>query len=166
MLRLFTLRTRLAKGLPRRSQLRSNKSATSSLNTLPALSLKKKGGLYELGHMDRPGLLAFAFIAAGGMKLFAYEKYKTQSEKNGPSGISRGLVTFIGVAEIAGSLGIVLPMATNTAPWLSLWAAVGLSTIMLLAIVFHLRRHESPAAPAILFLLAAFVVFGRFSHWT
>jgi hypothetical protein len=112
------------------------------------------------------GLLAFAFIAAGGMKLFAYEKYKTQSEKNGPTGISRGLVTFIGVAEIAGSLGIVLPMATNTAPWLSLWAAVGLSTIMLLAIVFHLRRHESPAAPAILFLLAAFVVFGRFSHWT
>ena len=112
------------------------------------------------------GLLAFAFIAAGGMKLFAYEKYKTQSEKNGPTGISRGLVTFIGVAEIAGALGIVLPMATNTAPWLSPWAAVGLATIMLLAIVFHLRRHESPAPAVVLFLLAAFVVFGRFSHWT
>jgi uncharacterized membrane protein YphA (DoxX/SURF4 family) len=112
------------------------------------------------------GLLAFAFIAAGGMKLFAYEKYKTQSEKNGPTGVTRGLAAFIGIAEIAGALGIVLPMATNTAPWLSPWAAVGLATIMLLAIVFHLRRHESPAAPAILFLLAAFVVFGRFSHWT
>jgi hypothetical protein len=35
---------------------------------------------------------------------------------------------------------------------------------MLLAIGFHLRRHESPAAPAVLFLLAAFVVFERFSH--
>jgi hypothetical protein len=37
---------------------------------------------------------------------------------------------------------------------------------MLLAIVFHLRRHESPVPALILFLLAGFVVFGRFSHWT
>jgi hypothetical protein len=42
----------------------------------------------------------------------------------------------------------------------------GLATIMLLAIGFHVCRHESPAAPVILFLLAVFVVFGRFSHWT
>ena len=111
------------------------------------------------------GLLALAFIAAGAMKLFAYEKYKTQSEKNGPTSISRGLVTFIGIAEIAGALGIVLPMATNIAPWLSPWAAIGLAIIMLLAIGFHVRRHESVAVPVILFLLAGFVVFGRFSHW-
>jgi uncharacterized membrane protein YphA (DoxX/SURF4 family) len=111
------------------------------------------------------GLLAFAFIAAGAMKLFAYEKYKAQSEKNGPTGVTRGLATFIGAAEVAGAIGIVLPMATGIAPSLSLWAAVGLATIMLLAIGFHLRRHESPAAPGILFLLAVFVVFGRFSQW-
>ena len=113
------------------------------------------------------GLLAFAFIAAGGMKLFAYKKYNAMSEKkNGPTGPSRGLITFIGMAEIAGSLGIVLPMATNIAPWLSPWAAVGIATIMLLAIGFHARRRESMVAPAIFFLLAAFVVFGRFFHWT
>ena len=113
------------------------------------------------------GLLAFAFIGAGTMKVFAYEKYKGMSEKkNGPTGLSRGLITFIGMAEIAGSLGIVLPMATNIAPWLSPWAAVGLAIIMLLAIGFHVRRHESVAVPVILFLLAGFVVFGRFSHWT
>jgi uncharacterized membrane protein YphA (DoxX/SURF4 family) len=111
------------------------------------------------------GLLAFAFIAVGAMKLFAYEKFKAQSEKKGPNGITRGLAAFIGVAEVAGALGIVLPMATNIAPWLSPWAAVGLATIMLLAIGFHVRRHESPAAPVILFLLAAFVGFGRFSQW-
>jgi uncharacterized membrane protein YphA (DoxX/SURF4 family) len=114
------------------------------------------------------GLLAFAFIAAGGMKVFAYEKFKAMSEKkkNGPASLSRGLITFIGMAEIAGSLGIVLPMATNIAPWLSPWAAIGLAIIMLLAIGFHARRHESVAVPVILFLLAGFVVFGRFSHWT
>jgi uncharacterized membrane protein YphA (DoxX/SURF4 family) len=113
------------------------------------------------------GLLAFAFIAAGAMKVFAYEKYKAMSEKkNGRTSLSRGLITFIGIAEIAGSLGVVLPMATNIAPWLSAWAAIGLAIIMLLAIGFHVRRHESVAVPVILFLLAAFVVFGRFSHWT
>jgi uncharacterized membrane protein YphA (DoxX/SURF4 family) len=111
------------------------------------------------------GFVAFAFIAGGAMKLFAYEKYKTQSEKNGPTGITRGLAAFIGIAEIAGGLGVVLPMATNIAPWLSPWAAVGLATIMLLAIGFHARRHESPVPAAIFFLLTAFVVLGRFSHW-
>lgn len=110
------------------------------------------------------GLLALAFIGFGAMKLFAYEKFKTQSEKNGPTGISRELVIFIGVAELAGSIGIVLPMAANIAPWFSPWAAVGLSTIMLLAVGFHVRRHESPVAPVILFLLAVVVAFGRFSH--
>jgi uncharacterized membrane protein YphA (DoxX/SURF4 family) len=116
--------------------------------------------------MDRPGTPAFAFIAAGAMKLFAYEKYKAQTEKKGLAVVTRGLATFIGIAEVAGAPGIVLPMATNTARWLSPLAPVGLATIMLLAIGFHIRRHESPVAPIILFLLAAFVVFGRFSHWT
>jgi hypothetical protein len=40
-------------------------------------------------------LLAAAFTAAGGMKVFAYAKYKAMSEKNGPSGLNHGLVTFI-----------------------------------------------------------------------
>jgi len=111
------------------------------------------------------GVLAMAFVTTGTMKLFAYEKYKTLTEKKGPSGITRALTTFIGIAELAGGLGVILPMATNVAPWLSPWAAVGLATIMLLAIGFHLRRRESPGAPVILFLLALFVAFGRFSHW-
>jgi hypothetical protein len=46
----------------------------------------------------------------------AYEKFKAQSEKKGPVGITRGLAAFIGFAEITGGLGIVLPMANNIAP--------------------------------------------------
>jgi putative oxidoreductase len=111
-------------------------------------------------------LLAFAFIAAGAMKLFAYKKYKAMSEKqNGRSGLTRGLISFTGVAELTGAIGIVLPMAAGVAPWPGVWAAVGLATVMLLAIGYHVRRRESPAAPAILFALTVFVVFGRFSQW-
>ena len=98
-------------------------------------------------------------MVVGAMKLFAYENFKAQSEKNGPAGITRGLATFAGVAELAGGLGIVLPMATHIVRSLSLWTAVGLSTIMLLAIGFHLRRQ---VAPGILLLLAVFAVLGRF----
>jgi hypothetical protein len=94
------------------------------------------------------------------MKVFGYEKYKAMAEKkNDPTGITRGLTAFIGMAEIAGSLGIVLPMATNIAPWLSPWAAVGLAIIMLLAIGFHVRRHESAAAPVFNMQLALRLIF-------
>jgi hypothetical protein len=110
-------------------------------------------------------LLAVAFVAAGGMKVFAYAKYKAMSEKNGPSGMTRGLTTFIGIAELAGAFGVVFPMAAGITPWLSAWAAVGLASVMLLAVGYHLRRRESPAVPAILFALALFVALGRFSHW-
>ncbi len=64
-------------------------------------------------------VLALAFIAAGAMKMFAYEKYKAMSEKNGPMDLKRGLVMFIGLSGLAGAIGIVLPMATNVGPWLS-----------------------------------------------
>jgi hypothetical protein len=126
---------------------------------------KGKESLMNVALWIVQGLLAFAFVAAGGMKLFAYEKYKATSEKNGPSGLTRGLISFIGVAELAGAIGIVLPMAAGVAPLLSAGAAIGLSTIMLLAIGYHVRRRESPAAPGILFALSVFVGVGRFSQW-
>ena len=110
-------------------------------------------------------ILALAFIAAGGMKVFAYEKYKATAERNGPTGITRDLATFIGISELAGAFGAVLPMATGIAPWLSAWAAIGLAAIMLLAIGYHVSRREPPAVPAILFALAVFVALGRLSHW-
>jgi putative oxidoreductase len=95
------------------------------------------------------GILAFAFVVVGLMKVFAYEKYKALTEKNGPTGITRGLAASIGIAELAAGVGIIPPMATNIAPWLSLWAAIGLSAIMLLAIGFHLHRKELLVPPAV-----------------
>ena len=109
------------------------------------------------------GILAFAFIIVGLMKVFAYKKYKSLTEKKGPTGITRGLAGFIGIAELTGGVGIILPVAINIAPWLSLWAAIGLSVIMLLAIGFHLSHKESPAAPVVFFALAMFVIYGRFT---
>jgi len=110
------------------------------------------------------GILAFAFVGAGGVKLLAYPKYRAMLEKTGPTTLTHGTITFIGIGELAGAVGVVLPGAANIAPWLSMWAAAGLAVIMLSATVFHLRRREPPIMTIVLFLLATFVVYGRAGH--
>lgn len=107
------------------------------------------------------GILACLFIAAGGMKLFSYQKYRAMLEKSGPTSLTHGFITFLGVAELAGAAGVVFPMALNTAPWLTVWAAAGMAVIMLSATVFHIRRREAPIMTAVLFVLAVFVAVGR-----
>ncbi len=106
-------------------------------------------------------LLALAFLTTGIMKTFRYEqdREKLQSIK----GLPRGMVAFIGVCEILGALGLILPAATGILPWLTPVAAVGLALVMVLATVFHAARHESSGIglTVILLLLAVFVAYGR-----
>jgi hypothetical protein len=73
------------------------------------------------------------------------------------------LVRFIGVVELAGALGVILPAATRIQPRLTPLAAAGLATIMLLAIPFHLMRGEMKEIVINLVLgaLAAFAAWGR-----
>jgi uncharacterized membrane protein YphA (DoxX/SURF4 family) len=73
------------------------------------------------------------------------------------------LVRFIGVAELAGALGMLLPAALRILPKLTPLAALGFLTIMVLATGFHLSRGEAPAVPVTLGLglLAALVAWGR-----
>lgn len=76
------------------------------------------------------------------------------------------LVRFIGVAELAGALGLLLPAATRVRPMLTPLAAVGLATMMVLAIPFHLMRGEGSAVAINLVLgsLAVLVAVGR-ARW-
>jgi len=73
------------------------------------------------------------------------------------------LVRFIGVVELAGALGLLLPAATRIRPRLTPLAAAGLATVMVLAIPFHLVRGETTEILINLVLgsLAAFVAWGR-----
>ncbi|HVR46759.1 MAG TPA: DoxX family protein [Candidatus Binatia bacterium] len=112
------------------------------------------------------GLVALAFLYGGAIKVFTYGYYVTSITKLGQTPVARGLAGFIGIAEMIGAIGVVLPMALNVAPVLSAWAAIGIGIIMLLAMGYHLRGREPALAPIILFLLAAFVAVGRFSHLT
>ncbi|MDX2104039.1 MAG: DoxX family protein [Alphaproteobacteria bacterium] len=73
------------------------------------------------------------------------------------------LVRFIGVMELLGVIGLILPAATRIQPQLTVWAARGLLAIQALAIPFHAVRGEFEPLPfnAIYVALAVFVIWGR-----
>lgn len=106
-------------------------------------------------------LLAAAFGMAGAMKAttpIAELTPKMPWVANLPY-----LVRFIGVSELAGALGLLLPALTRIKPWLTPLAALGLVVVMVLATAFHILRGEYPVLPVPLLLgaLAAFVAWGR-----
>ena len=73
------------------------------------------------------------------------------------------LVRFIGLSELAGALGMLLPSLTRIKPGLTALAGAGLTLVMVLAAGFHVSRGEYGAVPvnALLGGLAAFVAWGR-----
>ncbi|MFK8033906.1 MAG: DoxX family protein [Hyphomicrobiales bacterium] len=73
------------------------------------------------------------------------------------------LIKFIGLSEVAGALGLILPSAARIMPGLTKLAAAGLCIIMILAAGVHFTRSEFEVLPmsVILFALAALVIWGR-----
>lgn len=72
---------------------------------------------------------------------------------------SSAFLSFIGLCEILGALGLLLPMTIGIAPWLTPLAAAGLAVIMAGAVWTHLVAKEGPqtGVTAIITLLLAFV---------
>ncbi len=108
-------------------------------------------------------LLAAVFLPAGVLHGFQYERARAQLKW--PAAVPRGVMAFIGVSEILGAVGLILPAVARNLPWLTPLAALGLAIIMVLAIGFHITRREYPnsAFNAVLLVLAAFVAYGRFA---
>jgi len=108
-------------------------------------------------------VLAVAFAASGIMKT-TRPKEKLEPMMPYTADFSAATIRFIGVMELLGAVGLILPAATGIAPVLTPLAATGLGIIMLLAIVVHTRRREPQAYPInlVLLALAALVAWGRF----
>ncbi len=108
------------------------------------------------------GVLAVAFLAAGAMKL-ALPIADLHEALAWTADVPTALVRLIGLAEVLGALGLVLPAATRVRPRLTALAAAALALDMAVATLFHLARGEASAVPATLVLGAvlAFVAWGR-----
>jgi uncharacterized membrane protein YphA (DoxX/SURF4 family) len=122
----------------------------------------KRSKALHLGLWIVQGLLGVLFLAVGAMK--ATQPMEVLVDTFGwPAAVPSALVRFIGVAELLGGLGLILPAATRIRPMLTPLAAAGLATAMLMAAIFHVTRGEPGELPAPLILagLAAFVAWGR-----
>lgn len=77
--------------------------------------------------------------------------------------VPHALARFIGYAELAGGVGLILPSVTRIKPWLTPLAALGVATIMVLALFFHVARGEASVVGlhAVVATLALFVAWGR-----
>lgn len=108
-------------------------------------------------------VLALMFLMAGFVKttqpieqLSATMKWTAQ--------VPSGLVRFVGISEFLGALGLLLPSIFRIKPILTPIAAMGIVTIMVFAIIFHISKGETSVIGVNIFimLLAAFIAWGRF----
>jgi hypothetical protein len=83
----------------------------------------------------------------------------------GFSNLPRGLVLGIGIGEVLGSVGIVLPMVTGILPWLTPLAALGLAINVLMATGFHVREDErlNAIATTLWAAIAGIIAIGRWN---
>lgn len=73
------------------------------------------------------------------------------------------LIRFIGVSELLGAVGLIFPALLRIKPILSIWAAIGIAVIMVLAVGYHISQNDFAHSwiPALLGLIAVFIAWGR-----
>jgi hypothetical protein len=101
-------------------------------------------------------LLVLILVPAAAIRALRYDFARQRMAWVGAVPLS--LLLFISLAEILGGAGLILPGLTHVAPQLISLAAVGLAVIQLLALMFHLRRHELRNASANVVLVALLLV--------
>jgi uncharacterized membrane protein YphA (DoxX/SURF4 family) len=110
------------------------------------------------------GILAAMFAFAGITKA-TQSKEKLEKQFPWARDLSLNTVRFIGISELLGAVGLILPWLTDIAPILTPISALGLGLIMILALsTVHLKNKEYKAVGmnALFLILAVFVAYGRF----
>jgi uncharacterized membrane protein YphA (DoxX/SURF4 family) len=108
-------------------------------------------------------VLAAIFFMAGIMKL-TQPKEKLSKQLPWVNDLKMSTVRVIGLAELLGAIGLIIPWLTGFVPVLTPVSAIGICLIMVLATnIIHLGKKEygGVAFNIVLFLLAGFVAYGR-----
>src|SRR5215471_19066296 len=104
-------------------------------------------------------LLALLFLFAGGAKLVM-----SAAELTGQTSLPAAFLRFIGVMEILGGLGLVLPGMLRIRTTLTALAAAGLSIIMIGAVVVTIQTM-GPALAALPLVTGALTLFVAYGRW-
>ena len=107
-------------------------------------------------------ILALAFFGAGFDQAFVYEDAGRRMAW--VAALPKRFAVVLGLVEMVGAIGLIVPAWTGTMPWLTAAAALALAIVMGFAVAYHVSRREIPqiAFSATFGLVAAFVALGRF----
>lgn len=121
---------------------------------------RKSKGLH-IGLWILQGLLAVAFGLAGFMKTTTPIDQMAEVGLSSLDSLGEGMVRFIGMVEMLGAIGLILPTALRIKPYLTPAAATGIAIVMVLAGGFHFTRGEPFFLNLILLIMAVLVAWGR-----
>ena len=101
------------------------------------------------------GLVAAMFLFAGGTKLLMADQIKPMFVK---FGYAAWFATFIGVCEVLGGIGVLIPRLAGL-------AAACLSVIMVGAVytVVAMHQYKDAVVPAVTFFVLIFISHARFT---
>lgn len=102
-------------------------------------------------------LLALLFVFSGLMKFMTPAEQLTKG-----TSLPISFIYFIGVCEVLGGIGLVVPALLRILPILTPIAASGLVIIMAGATVISMPKGVFAIVPLVIGLMAAFVAYGRF----
>ncbi|WP_062209282.1 DoxX family protein [Streptomyces sp. NBRC 109706] len=109
-------------------------------------------------------LLAALFLFSGVLKLLRTREQLAAAGYGFVTEVGDPFIRTIGILELLGAVGLVLPAMVDIAPVLVPSAAVGVALLMVGAMVVHQRRGERQAVATnvVLFAAAVLVAWGRF----
>ena len=126
------------------------------------MSAGTAGKPLRFGLWAAQALVFAAFVLFGCMKLFMPVE-SLAGMWIWPGEVPVAFLRTMGVIDVAGGVGILVPALTRILPRLTVWAALGCVALQLSAIAFHGLRGEFIALPLnfILLALCVFVLWGR-----
>lgn len=86
--------------------------------------------------------MAVTFLVPGIYKLIFSEEKLVAKGLTGIEGLPLPLIRFIGISEIMGAIGIILPMLLNIFPVLTIVSAIGFALIMIPAAIVNYKKQE------------------------
>jgi uncharacterized membrane protein YphA (DoxX/SURF4 family) len=118
----------------------------------------------NIGLWVAQALLAALYLMAGWMKLTQpIDALAAMSMAWAPT-MPEPFVRFVGLMEVLGAIGLILPAATRILPFLTPLAALGLTIVQVAAIILHAVRGETAMSlplNLVLLALSLFVLWGR-----
>jgi uncharacterized membrane protein len=121
-------------------------------------------GIMNVAYWIVAGVLALFYLYGGGIKVIQTRE-QLQPMMAWVDRTPMPAVRTIGVLEVLGAIGLILPPLTGIAPWLALAAAIGFVLLQIGATTVHLSRGDRQIALNIALILAAAVTIWLATTW-